>query len=99
MVWRVDDIRRPGGEPVHGSSARTIGELLARRSSVAYPCELSGDNEAVSNADPAPTETALTPATAASSRGVQVIDSREVPLGGPRAMTVRRTLAAAGSGR
>jgi hypothetical protein len=47
----------------------------------------------MSNTDAAPAELGLAPASRASGSGaVQVITSREVPLGGPRAMTVRRTL-------
>jgi redox-sensitive bicupin YhaK (pirin superfamily) len=47
----------------------------------------------VSNLETAPPEVtcAAAPAAEAAGRG-QVLDSRAVPLGGPRAMTVRRTL-------
>ncbi|AHC23431.1 MULTISPECIES: pirin family protein [Mycobacteriaceae] len=43
----------------------------------------------MSNADPAPDEVACRPSSFAG-----VLQAREVPLGGPRAMTVRRTLPA-----
>ncbi|WP_027945153.1 pirin family protein [Amycolatopsis taiwanensis] len=44
----------------------------------------------MSNLEPAPTE--LTHRSAGSGPEVSVLTAREVPLGGPRAMTVRRTL-------
>lgn len=43
----------------------------------------------MSNLDGAPVEE---PCTASPSAGVEVLSAREVPLGGPRAMRVRRTL-------
>ncbi|OCB34034.1 pirin [Mycobacterium malmoense] len=43
----------------------------------------------MSNLEPAPVEVAC---AAASSAGVEVLRPRDVPLGGPRAMRVRRTL-------
>ncbi|MQA03457.1 MAG: pirin family protein [Streptosporangiales bacterium] len=45
----------------------------------------------MSNLETAPAELACTGAEAELERG-RVLDAREVPLGGPRAMTVRRTL-------
>lgn len=48
----------------------------------------------MSNVDPDPTETRC--GEDQPARGLDVIDPREVPLGGPRAMTVRRTLPARG---
>ena len=44
----------------------------------------------MTNPDPHPDEVALSPGD--QSCGVEVLGPREVPLGGPRAMTVRRTL-------
>jgi quercetin 2,3-dioxygenase len=44
----------------------------------------------VSNLDPVPPE--LTCGAMAADQGVSVLSARTVPLGGPRAMTVRRTL-------
>lgn len=44
----------------------------------------------MSNVDPAPQEIECT--AGPGSGAVEVIEAREVPLGGPRAMTVRRTL-------
>lgn len=44
----------------------------------------------MSNAEREPAEVRCAPA--APARGVQVLDPRDVPLGGPRAMRVRRTL-------
>ncbi len=44
----------------------------------------------VSNPDPRPDEVTCTPGPPAG--GVEVLPAREVPLGGPRAMLVRRTL-------
>lgn len=43
----------------------------------------------MSNLEPAPAEVAC---TASQRAGTEVLDPREVPLGGPRAMRVRRTL-------
>jgi redox-sensitive bicupin YhaK (pirin superfamily) len=45
----------------------------------------------MSNLEQAPTETVCSPSVRTRS-DVEVIGAREVPLGGPRAMTVRRTL-------
>ena len=50
-----------------------------------------GDDESVSNTETRPQELRCADAVAA---GAQVIVPRDVPLGGPRAMTVRRTLPA-----
>lgn len=48
----------------------------------------------MTNLDPRPTET---PCSAGSVRaGVELVEPRDVPLGGPRAMTVRRTLPSRG---
>src|SRR3954463_13592661 len=43
----------------------------------------------MSNLEPAPVEVAC---AASPSAGIEVLRPREVPLGGPRAMRVRRTL-------
>jgi redox-sensitive bicupin YhaK (pirin superfamily) len=46
----------------------------------------------MSNVETSPEETLCPPAAPAHGDGIEVLEPRDVPLGGPRAMTVRRTL-------
>ncbi len=58
-----------------------------------YTFDLSGGaDEAAGPPGTAPGEGQLSPGITRASNGVQLLEPRDVPLGGPRAMTVRRTL-------
>jgi redox-sensitive bicupin YhaK (pirin superfamily) len=46
----------------------------------------------VSNLESSPAETDVGPASGSAADGIEILAPREVPLGGPRAMVVRRTL-------
>jgi quercetin 2,3-dioxygenase len=57
------------------------------------PAGSAGTGEAtMSNLDTHPVETTAVPSAPAGPAAVQILEPRQVPLGGPRAMTVRRTL-------
>ena len=75
----------PSRERVVGVGARREGPAAVRRAAT----ELSwSHNGAVSNLEDKPDEVVCRPARG----GIEVMTPRDVPLGGPRAMTVRRTL-------
>ncbi|GAB3849647.1 pirin family protein [Nesterenkonia populi] len=50
------------------------------------------DSQGRADVDSAPPEGQLSPGITAGPSGVQLLEPRDVPLGGPRAMSVRRTL-------
>jgi len=66
------------------SASQRVAPVEATRAPTVY-------DSRVSNLEKEPHELALAD-TPASTSGVDILEPREVPLGGPRAMTVRRTL-------